>query len=75
MWFNLLDFYGIDYSFPSDFLYRYQVANAKNIVLVNQGLHTLLQCKKKFKLSVVNLGLRMLQKNRQDKSEGAYRLL
>jgi hypothetical protein len=59
LWFNILSFYGIDYSFPADYLYRYQVANAKNIVLLNKGLHELMSAKKKFKLSVVNLGLRM----------------
>lgn len=74
-WFNLLDFYGIDWSFPSDYLYRYQVGNAKNIVLLNKGLHELMSAKKKFKLNVVNLGLRMFQKNRDNKSAGTYRLL
>jgi hypothetical protein len=58
-WFNLLEFYGIDYSFPSDYLYRYQVDSAKNIVLLNKGLHELMSTKKKFKLNVVNLGLRV----------------
>ena len=34
-----------------------------------------MSAKKKFKLSVVNLGLKMFQKNRENKSEGQYRLL
>ena len=75
LWFNILSFFGIDYTFPADYLYRYQVASAKNIVLLNKGLHELMSAKKKFKLSVVNLGLKMFQKNRENKSEGQYRLL
>ena len=34
-----------------------------------------MSAKKKFKLSVINLGLRMFQKNKGNKSEGEYRLL
>ena len=74
-WFNLLEFYGIDFSFPSDYLYKYQSGNAKNIVLLNRGLHELMNAKKKYKLNVVNIGLRIFQKNRDNKSEGGYRLL
>jgi hypothetical protein len=59
LWFNILSFFGIDYTFPSDYLYRYQVASAKNIVLLNKGLHELMSAKKKFKFTVVNLGLKM----------------
>lgn len=75
LWFNILSFFGIDYTFPGEYLYRYQIASAKNIVLLNKGLHELMSAKKKFKLSVVNLGLKMFQKNRENKSEGEYRLL
>lgn len=75
LWFNILSFFGIDYTFPADYLYRYQVASAKNIVLLNKGLHELMSAKKKFKLSVVNLGLKMFQKNKENKSEGQYRLM
>jgi hypothetical protein len=70
-----LEFYGIDFSFPSDYLYKYQSGNAKNIVLLNRGLHELMNAKKKYKLNVVNIGLRIFQKNRDNKSEGGYRLL
>ena len=31
--------------------------------------------KKKYKLEVINVGLRLFEKNRQDKSEADYRLL
>lgn len=34
-----------------------------------------MSAKKKFKIQVVNLGLKVFQKNRENKSEGAYRLL
>lgn len=34
-----------------------------------------MSAKKKFKLKVVNLGLRVFQKNKKEKSEGDYRLL
>lgn len=34
-----------------------------------------MSAKKKFKLTVVNLGLKMFQKNKENKSEGEYRLL
>lgn len=34
-----------------------------------------MSAKKKYKLNVVNIGLRIFQKNRDNKSEGGYRLL
>jgi len=36
---------------------------------------TMLGCKKKFKLETINLGLKIFQKNKENKSEGKYRLL
>lgn len=74
-WFNILDFYGIDFSFPSDYLYRHSEGKCKNIVLLNKGLHDLMSSKKKFKYSVVNLGLKVFSKNRESKSEGDYRIM
>ena len=35
----------------------------------------MLSCKKKYKLEACNLGLKMFQKNSENKSEGKYRLL
>lgn len=35
----------------------------------------MLSCKKKFKLDVINLGLKIFQKNKENKSEGKYRIL
>jgi hypothetical protein len=74
-WFNILSFFGIDFSFPSDYLYRHKDGTAKNIVLLNKGLHEFMAVRKKFKLNVVNLGLRIFQKNKGTKSEGEYRLM
>lgn len=75
LWDNLRDFYGIDPSFPANFLYRYHGSNTNKIVLLNQGLHEIMQCRKKYKLEVICLGLKMFEKNRLDKSEGNYRLM
>jgi len=45
-------------------------------VLLNEGLHMLMMtCKKKYKVEVINLGLKMFQKTRDDKCEVPYRLL
>ena len=45
-------------------------------MLLNPGLHMLMvNCKKKYKLSTVNLGLKIFEKNRGGKSKAAYRLL
>ena len=74
-WFNILEFYGIDFSFPSDYLYRHKDGTAKNIVLLNKGLHELMSTRKKFKLKVINLGLRIFQKNKGAKSEATYRIV
>ena len=44
--------------------------------MLNPGLHMMmLGCKKKFKLEAVNLGLKMFQKEKENKSQGKYRLL
>ena len=80
-WENLQDFYGIADDFPYEYLYFQQTEQQKRIVLLNAGLHLLMMdCKKKFKLDTVNLGLMMFEKNRVGKEEVAksratYRLL
>ena len=44
--------------------------------MLNPGLHMLmLDCKKKYKMSTVNLGLKVFEKNRGGKSKAPYRLL
>ena len=46
------------------------------MVLLNPGLHMMmLTCKKKYKLTAVNIGLKMFQKNKENKSEGDYRVV
>lgn len=75
-WENIQEFYGIGEDFPFEYLYYQKTETEKNIVLLNPGLHMMmLSCKKKFKLESVNLGLKMFQKNKENKSEGKYRLL
>ena len=75
-WQNISEFYGIDDDFSYEYLYYQKTESEKNIVMLNPGLHMMmLSCKKKFKLQTVNLGLKMFQKNRDNKSEGKYRLL
>jgi len=74
-WFELLSFFGIDHSFPSDLLYEHTVGNSRNVVLLNKGLHELMSYKKKFKINECNLGLRVFQKNSENKSECGYRIM
>ena len=35
----------------------------------------MLTCKKKFKLEPINLGLKFFQKNKENKSDGKYRIM
>ena len=75
VWFELLSYYGIDHSFPADYLYEHTVGGSRNIMLLNQGLHQLMSHKKKFKLDVVNLGLKVFSMNKENKSECQYRIM
>ena len=44
--------------------------------MLNPGLHMmLLTCMKKYKIGIVNLGLNVFQKNKDEKSIGQYRLM
>ena len=75
-WEHIQQFFGIDDDFPYEFLYYQKTENEKNIVMLNPGLHMMmLSCKKKFKLETINLGLKIFQKNKENKSEGKYRIL
>lgn len=59
-----------------EYLYYQKTEKEKNIVMLNPGLHMMmLSCKKKFKLEPVNLGVKIFQKNSENKSEGQYRIL
>ena len=47
----------------------------QNVVLLNDGLHIAMKSTKKYKLEVINLGLKMFERLRNDKSEVTHRLL
>lgn len=75
VWMNLQEFYGISSEFPSEYLF-YQKDTNNNLVFLSDGLtHSLMPCKRKYKLKVVNIGVKMFSKNRDDKSPANYRLL
>jgi len=74
-WGSLQEFYGIDEDFPIDNLYFKHETVKQNVVLLNPGLHSLMHATKKYKLEVVNLGLKMFQRNRSGKSDCDYRLM
>ena len=77
LWEKLASFYEIDETFPFECLYAQQEGNQKRIVMLSDGLHMMMQtCKKKTKLKVVNLGLKLFERNRSDKLDTAsYRLV
>lgn len=76
LWRTIADFYGIDESFPCECLYAQQEGNQKRIVMTSEGLHRmLLTCKKKPKLMTVNIGLKMFERNKNEKIETPYRLV
>ncbi|TNV84770.1 hypothetical protein FGO68_gene17463 [Halteria grandinella] len=75
VWMNLQLFYGINSSFPSEYLF-YQKDTTNNLVFISDGMaNGLMKCTRKYKLKVVNIGVKMFSKNRDDKSEAKYRLL
>jgi hypothetical protein len=75
VWMNLQMFYGINSSFPSEYLF-YQKETTNNLVFISDGMaNGLMKCTRKYKLKVVNIGVKMFSKNRDDKSEAKYRLL
>jgi hypothetical protein len=68
-WANLQEFYGINSNFPSEFLF-YQKNTNNNVVFVSEGMsNKFMKSTRKYKLNVVNLGVKMFSKNRDDKSE------
>lgn len=75
VWMNVQMFYGINSSFPSEYLF-YQKDTTNNLVFISDGMaNGLMKCTQKYKLKVVNIGVKMFSKNRDDKSEAKYRLL
>ncbi len=68
VWENVLAFYGIRPDFPSNYLF-YQKNTNNNLVFISEGLaNGLMKCTRKYKLNVVNIGVKMFSKNRDDKS-------
>lgn len=68
IWANLTDFYGISSDFHSEYLF-YQKNTTNNIVFISKGMaNKLMKCSRKYKLNVVNIGVKMFSKNRDDKS-------
>ena len=69
VWQNTMDFYGISKDFPSQFLF-YQKNTNNNLVFISDGMaNGLMKCTRKFKLNIVNIGVKMFSKNRDDKSD------
>ena len=61
-------FYGINSEFPSEYLF-YQKNTNNNIVFISDGMTNIfMKCTRKYKLNVVNIGVKMFSKNRDDKS-------
>lgn len=68
VWANIQEFYGINSDFPSEYLF-YQKDTTNNLVFISDGLaNGLMKCTRKYKLKVVNIGVKMFSKNRDDKS-------
>lgn len=75
VWMNLQEFYGINGEFPNEYLF-YQKNTNNNIVFISEGMtNKLMKTTRKYKLNVVNIGVKMFSKNRDDKSLAQYRLL
>ncbi len=69
VWMNLQEFYGINGDFPNEYLF-YQKDTNNNIVFISEGMtNNLMKCTRKYKLKVVNIGVKMFSKNRDDKSQ------
>ena len=67
-WANLQEFYGINADFPSEYLF-YQKNTNNNVVFISEGMtNKFMKSTRKYKLNVVNLGVKMFSKNRDDKS-------
>ena len=68
VWMNVQEFYGINGEFPNEYLF-YQKNTSNNIVFISEGMtDKLMKCTRKYKLNVVNIGVKMFSKNRDDKS-------
>jgi hypothetical protein len=72
---DLAAFYGINEEFPWDNLYYRHDTVKQNVVLLNDGLNIAMKSTKKYKLEVINLGLKMFERNRDKKTDITHRLL
>ena len=73
MWANLQEFYGINSEFPNEYLF-YQKNTNNNIVFISDGMtNKFMKSTRKYKLNVVNIGVKMFSKNRDDKSNANVR--
>ena len=75
VWANLQEFYGINSDFPSEYLF-YQKETTNNLVFISDGMaNTLMKCTRKYKLHIVNIGVKLFSKNRDDKSSANVRVI
>ncbi len=75
VWANLQEFYGINSDFPSEYLF-YQKNTNNNIVFISDGMtKKFMKCTRKYKLNVVNIGVKMFSKNRDDKSNANVKVI
>ena len=45
------------------------------LVFIGEGLNDMMKYKRKYKMHIVNIGVKMFNKNRDEKSRAKYRLL
>eukprot|EP00347_Sterkiella_histriomuscorum_P014872 403359204 len=74
LWMNLQMFYGISSEFPSENLY-FQKDTTNFIVFGSNGINTLMRCQRKYKFKVVNMGVKLFCKNRDNKSPAQVSLI
>lgn len=72
-WINVAEFYGISSEFPNENLF-YQKNTKNNLVFVSEGLTQLMKYKRKYKINVVNIGVKMFSRNRDDKSRAKVKI-
>lgn len=63
LWETIKSFYDIKENFPKENL-AFQKDTNRNVVMLGDGLNSLMNCTKKNKLHVVTLGLKVFTKNK-----------
>lgn len=71
---SIQEFYGINSDFASENLF-YQKNTNNFLVFIGEGITEMMRYKRKYKMHIVNIGVKMFSKNREDKSKARYRLL